>query len=180
MPDTLAHDLRRTIRNVPDYPKQGILFRDITPVLLDAPLLSRVVRTLAESIRPWRVDRLIGIEARGFIFGVPLAVELGVGFVPVRKKGKLPYRKLSAKYGLEYGTDEIEMHVDAVIKGHRVAVVDDLLATGGTAAAACELVQSSGGSVAGLAFVIELAPLRGREKLAGHEIRSLLTYDGEA
>ena len=180
MPESLAHDLRRTIRNVPDYPKKGILFRDITPVLLDAPLLSRVVRTLAESIRPWRVDRLIGIEARGFIFGVPLAVELGVGFVPVRKKGKLPYRKLSAKYGLEYGTDEIEMHVDAVIKGHRVAVVDDLLATGGTAAAACELVRSSGGTVAGLAFVIELAPLRGREKLAGYEIRSLLTYDDEA
>ena len=180
MPESLAHDLRRTIRNVPDYPKKGILFRDITPVLLDAPLLSRVVRTLAESIRPWRVDRLIGIEARGFIFGVPLAVELGVGFVPVRKKGKLPYRKLSAKYGLEYGTDEIEMHVDAVIKGHRVAVVDDLLATGGTAAAACELVQTSGGSVAGLAFVIELKPLKGREKLAGHEVRSLLTYDDEA
>ncbi len=177
MSETLAGDLRRTIRNVPDYPKKGIVFRDITTVLLDPDLTRRVIRTLAESIRTWRVDRVVGIESRGFIFGMPLAVELGIGFVPVRKKGKLPYRKHSAKYGLEYGTDEVEMHTDAVLSGHRVAVVDDLLATGGTANAACELVRASGGTVAGLAFVIELGFLKGRARLNGAEVRSLLTYD---
>jgi adenine phosphoribosyltransferase len=158
--------LRKAIRAVPDFPKPGILFRDITPVMEDPLLSLAVVEGFREALQASPVDAIAGIESRGFLYGMPLALKLGVPFVTVRKKGKLPWRTVSHKYDLEYGSAEIEMHVDAVRPGMRVLVHDDLLATGGTAAAAAELIRRQGGEVAGFSFLIELSFLHGVEKLS--------------
>ncbi len=168
--------LKKNIRTIPDYPKKGILFYDITTLLQDARALHEAIHALAEPFRGKGIDVVVSMESRGFIFGAAVANEIGAGFVPVRKKGKLPWRKVSEEYELEYGTDSIEMHEDAVGRGHRVLVCDDLLATGGTARAAARLIEKMGGRVAGCAFLIELTHLHGREKLKGHEVYSVLKY----
>ncbi len=170
-------DLKKLIREVPDWPKPGILFYDITTLLKDNGGLRAAIDGLTERYRDRRVDAVAGIEARGFIFAPAVAYALGAGFVPVRKPKKLPAERVSVTYDLEYGTDAIEMHRDAIAPGQRVLIVDDLLATGGTAAAAARLVESVGGVVAGLGFVIELTFLNGRAKLAGRDVFSLLQYD---
>jgi adenine phosphoribosyltransferase len=170
--------LRSAIRAVPDFPKPGILFRDITPVM-EQPMLSlAVVEGFREALQATPIDAIAGIESRGFLYGMPLALKLGVPFVTVRKKGKLPYRTVSYKYDLEYGSAEIEMHVDTVRPGMRVLVHDDLLATGGTAAAAAELIRMQGGQVAAFSFLIELSFLKGVEKLRPYnaDIIRLVTY----
>ncbi|MCW2959879.1 MAG: apt [Thermoleophilia bacterium] len=164
------------IRDVPDFPKPGILFKDIMPMLADGPAFRAVVDALAEQARPWKPDLVLGAEARGFMFGAPLAYALGAGFVAARKPGKLPYTTVSAKYALEYGFDALEVHIDAIRPGQRVLICDDLLATGGTARAKVELVERLEGVVAGLAFAIELDFLDGRDKLDGYEIASLIHY----
>ncbi len=174
----MSVDLKRYIREVPDFPTPGISFKDIAPLLGDPQALRAAVDQLAEvctdeSLRP---DIIAGPEARGFIFGTALAYHLGVGFVPIRKPGKLPYETRSIEYDLEYGTDTIEMHVDAVEKGQRVAIVDDLLATGGTVAASANLIAAAGAQVVGCLFVVELAFLNGRDKLGDHPVHSLVTY----
>ncbi|MDP9347649.1 MAG: adenine phosphoribosyltransferase [Gemmatimonadota bacterium] len=168
--------LKDLIRDVPDFPVPGILFRDVTPLLRDPRGLREVVERLAEELRGVEVDAVAGIESRGFIFGAPLAMALGAGFVPIRKPGKLPAEKIRREYALEYGTSTLEMHADAVCPGERVLVVDDLLATGGTALASVRLVEELGGVVAAAAFVIELSFLDGRMALAGHDVRSLIRY----
>ncbi len=170
-------DLAATIRSVPDFPIKGILFYDITTMLKDPAALKECIDRLTDHYRQAGIDRVVGIESRGFIFGLPLAYQLGVGFVPVRKPGKLPAATISESYALEYGTNSLEIHVDAIEKGQRVVVVDDLLATGGTAKATCNLVEKLGGKVVSLAFVIELNFLKGREKLKGYEVFSLIQYD---
>jgi len=172
-------DLSSYIRDVPDFPAEGIIFKDITPLLADPAALSEAVAQLVAPYRDAGIEAVVGIESRGFIFGSLAAARLAAGFVPIRKPGKLPRETLSADYELEYGTDTIEMHADAVRPGEKVLMVDDLLATGGTMAAACELVRRVGGEIVGVAFVIELAFLGGRGKLAGLDVRSLLTVDGE-
>jgi adenine phosphoribosyltransferase len=174
--ETFTGDLRSLIREIPDFPKKGILFRDITPLLRQGPAFRRCVELLCEKIAPTRPAVIAGIEARGFIFGVAAALTLGIGFVPVRKIGKLPWKTRQQRYQLEYGGDGIEVHEDAVTAGTRVALVDDLLATGGTAAAACRLLQDLGGQVVQAAFVVELAGLNGRTRLAGVPIEVLITY----
>jgi adenine phosphoribosyltransferase len=169
-------DLARFIRDVPDFPKPGILFKDITPLLKDPGALRHTADELAA---PWAgtgVHLVVGLESRGFLFAPMVAERLGVGFVPIRKPGKLPAATVGEDYSLEYGTDRLEMHQDAVATGDNVLVVDDLLATGGTAAAAVNLVRKTGGKVAGAAFVVELDFLKGRERLDGVEVRSLLHY----
>jgi adenine phosphoribosyltransferase len=170
-------DLASLIRSVPDFPVDGILFYDITTLLKDADGLKESIDRLADHYKEGGIDAIVGVESRGFIFGVPLAYQLGVGFVAVRKPGKLPANTITESYELEYGTNSLEMHVDAIEKGQNVLVVDDLLATGGTAKATCSLVEKLGGRVAGLAFIIELNFLKGREKLAGYDVFSLLQYD---
>ena len=170
-------DLKKLIREVPDFPKPGILFYDITTLLKDRGGLSAVIDGLKDHYRQTQVDLVMGIEARGFIFAPALAYALGAGFVPVRKPGKLPAETVSVSYDLEYGKDTLEMHKDAVGTGSRVLIVDDLLATGGTASAAARMVRESGGTVVGLGFVVELTFLNGRRKLAGDEVFSLLQYD---
>lgn len=170
-------DLASTIRSVPNFPKEGILFYDITTLLKDPAALQESIKQLADHYRDVEVDVVIGIESRGFIFGMTLAYELGTGFVPVRKPGKLPAETIAESYTLEYGTNTLELHIDAIKSGQRVLVVDDLLATGGTAKATCALVERLGGEVIGLAFVIELSFLKGREKLSGYELFSLIQYD---
>jgi adenine phosphoribosyltransferase len=170
-------DLKKLIREVPDFPKPGILFYDITTLLKDAGGLAGVIDGLKDHYRRAQVDVVLGIEARGFIFAPALAYALGAGFVPVRKPRKLPAETVSVSYDLEYGKDTLEMHKDAVTAGARVLIVDDLLATGGTAAAAARMVRESGGTVAGLGFVVELTFLHGRQKLAGNDVFSLLQYD---
>jgi adenine phosphoribosyltransferase len=170
-------DLKQTIRNVPDFPKPGILFRDITTLLQNPAAFRQAVETLLERYRGMSFDMVAGIESRGFIMGTVLAYELGKGFVLIRKPGKLPSATISAEYSLEYGTDRIEMHTDAVTPGQRVLLVDDLLATGGTMQAACSLVEQSGATVAECSFLIELAGLNGRTRLDGYNIFSLLTYE---
>ncbi len=170
-------DLKALIRDVPDFPKKGIIFKDITPLLKDAAAFRQAVRQIVEKYKGRKVDAVLGIEARGFIIGAAAAQELGVGFLPVRKPGKLPYETLSASYELEYGSDSLEIHKDAVSKGDRILIVDDLLATGGTMAACCKLVESLGGEVVGIAFLIELGFLNGRDKLTGYEIFSLIDYE---
>ena len=174
----LEHRLKTAIRAVPDFPKPGILFRDITPVLEDPALCKAAVKGFKDGLSAQRIDAIAGIESRGFLFGMPLALELGVPFITVRKKGKLPWKTVSHKYDLEYGSAEIEMHVDVVKPGMRVLVHDDLLATGGTAACAAELVRVQGGTVAGFSFLIELSFLNGAEKLRpfGADIIRLVTY----
>ena len=172
-------DIRRLIRSVPDFPKPGIVFRDITPLLADPAGLDQTIAQLAQPYRDRKVDLVAAIESRGFIFGVAVARQLGVGFVPIRKPGKLPAATTKVSYELEYGSDSVEIHTDAISPGQRVLLIDDLLATGGTMAAACQLVTGLGGEIVALAFVIELAFLDGRAKLANHEILSLITYDAE-
>ncbi len=169
-------DLKRIIRDVPDFPKAGILFKDITPLLGDADALRATIEQLARPYRNGAVDLVVGIESRGFIFGTALARELGVGFVPIRKPGKLPADAISAEYELEYGTDKIEIHTDAIAGGQKVALVDDLLATGGTMSAACQLVSELKGKIVGISFVIELGFLNGREKLGDWPIHTLIHY----
>lgn len=168
--------LRELVRAVPDFPIPGILFRDVTPLLRDPRGLRDVVERFTADFRGAGIDVVAGIESRGFIFGAPLALALGVGFVPIRKPGRLPYDKVSREYALEYGTNVLEMHADAVRAGERVLVVDDLLATGGTAAASAHLVEGLGGVVAAMAFVIELEFLEGRGALPGYDVRSLIRY----
>ena len=165
------------VRDVPDFPKPGILFKDITPVVQDYGALKESVQLLAEWARPKQIDAVVGIEARGFIFGAPIALELGVGFVPLRKLGKLPYNRVAEEYALEYGTNTVEMHSDSIKPGQNVIIIDDLLATGGTAAAAARLVERLGGKVAGFGFLIELEFLEGRKVLSPYEVHALLRYE---
>ncbi|HEY7731097.1 MAG TPA: adenine phosphoribosyltransferase [Gaiellaceae bacterium] len=169
-------DLADRVRDVPDFPTAGILFKDITPLVADPAYFKETVERLVEWAAPRRPDVILGAEARGFIFGGALAYALGCGFVPARKPGKLPWETVEASYELEYGVDTLEMHRDAVAAGHRVIVLDDVLATGGTAKAKIELVEQLGGEVAGALFVIELTFLNGREKLAGYDVHALLAY----
>jgi adenine phosphoribosyltransferase len=171
-------DLASRIRDIPDFPKPGIVFKDITPLLLDAHALSQAVAELADWARPLDVELVVAAEARGFILGAAIARELGIGFVPARKPGKLPHETISAEYILEYGVDALEMHADALADGARVLLHDDLLATGGTARALCELVETRGATIAGCAFLVELAFLGGRERLEGYDVHALLSYDG--
>ncbi|MBI1908642.1 MAG: adenine phosphoribosyltransferase [Deltaproteobacteria bacterium] len=173
---TTPIDLKSKIRDVPDFPKPGIVFKDITPLLADVTAFQQVIDTLAKRYATRQIDYCVGIESRGFIFAAALAYRIDAGFVPVRKKGKLPFKTESVEYALEYGTDKIEMHRDAVSKGSRVLVVDDVLATGGTASATCQLIEKCGGTVVESAFVIELGFLKGREKLKRREIFSLIRY----
>jgi len=168
--------LKELIRDVPDFPADGILFRDITPVLQDRKAFKEVVCTMAERIRSLQPDVVVGIESRGFVLGAPIALELGVGFVPVRKIGKLPAETIRAEYALEYGTNTVEIHKDAITPGQRVVIVDDLLATGGTASASVQLVEELGGQVAGLVFLVELTFLNGRNRLTGYRLDSLVEY----
>jgi adenine phosphoribosyltransferase len=170
-------DLASTIRGVPDFPIEGILFYDITTLLKNPAALKESVDQLVNHYQNAGVDVVVGIESRGFIFGMPLAHQLNVGFVPVRKPGKLPAETTAESYELEYGTNTVEIHVDAIEKGQKVLIVDDLLATGGTAQATCRLVEKLGGQIVGLAFVIELNFLNGREKIKGYDVFSLVRYD---
>jgi adenine phosphoribosyltransferase len=172
----MQSDLTRWIRDIPDFPKKGIVFKDITPLLADGPAFKEAVQRLAEPYHG-KVDAVLGIESRGFILGAPVAVALGVGLAIVRKPGKLPWQTHSASYQLEYGTDSLEIHQDAVGKGHRVLLVDDLLATGGTARAGLDLVRRLEGVVVACAFLIELGFLKGRESLAPVSVHSLIRYD---
>jgi adenine phosphoribosyltransferase len=169
-------DLKRLIRDVPDFPKPGIVFKDIMPLLADAAALRETVDLLAEWVEPRKPDLILGAEARGFITGGALACRLGCGFVAARKPGKLPWRTVSAKYALEYGFDVLELHADAIGSGQRVIVHDDLLATGGTAKAKCELVEQLGGEVVGVAFIIALEFLNGRDRLGDYEVFSVIQY----
>jgi adenine phosphoribosyltransferase len=169
--------LRSLIRDIPDFPRPGINFKDITPLMADAGALAESVSLLADHARPLEVDCVVAAEARGFLLGPALALELGAGFVLARKPGKLPYETVSAEYLLEYGSGQLELHTDAVASGRRILVHDDLLATGGTAAALCELVEQLGGDVVACDFLIELAFLEGRRRLAGREVHALLSYE---
>ncbi len=171
-------NLAQYIRNVPDFPIQGIQFKDITTLLQDPAAFAQAVRMLLDRYAGQQVDVVVGIESRGFIWGAILAYEMGVGFVPVRKPGKLPAATIRAEYALEYGTNALEMHQDAIQPGQKVLVIDDLLATGGTAQATCELVERLGGQVVSLAFLIELTFLHGRDKLAGYDVYALIPMDG--
>lgn len=173
---TLDH-IRATIRDVPDFPKPGILFKDITPVLSDPALLARSIDGMIDATGVLSVDKVVGIDARGFIFGSLIAQRLNAGFVPVRKKGKLPWMTRGADYSLEYGSNSIEIHQDAIAPGETVLLADDLLATGGTAGAALALIEQSGGKIVGSTFFIELSFLKGREKLRGHgPVHALISY----
>ncbi|MHB8792172.1 MAG: adenine phosphoribosyltransferase [Thermoleophilia bacterium] len=172
-------DLAAKIRDIPDFPKEGILFKDITPLLQDAESLRYAIDKMAEFGVGKKIDVVVGAEARGFILGAALAYTLGAGFVPARKPGKLPFLTVAAEYDLEYGTDSLEVHNDAIVPGTRVLVHDDLLATGGTARAKCDLVEKLGGEVVGITFIVELSFLGGREKLKEYDILSLIKYEGE-
>lgn len=171
-----ALDLTHYIRDIPDFPKPGILFRDITPLLANSAAFRECIRRLAEPYRGQKIDSIVAAEARGFIFAAPLAIELQTGFVPVRKPGKLPFERLSYHYALEYGTDTLEMHVDGVTNGQNVLVVDDLLATGGTVLACCELLKKTGANIVGCAFAIELTALGGAAAIAPYPSFSLVKY----
>jgi adenine phosphoribosyltransferase len=169
-------DLKKFIREVPDWPKRGILFRDITPLLGDAAAFRAAVDAMAADYAGAGIQYVVGTEARGFIFGAAVAVKLNAGFVPVRKKGKLPFKTMSVAYDLEYGTSTVEVHKDAVPAGAKVLMVDDLLATGGTIKASCELIEQLGGKIAGVVFLIELTELEGTKKLAGYKVKSIIRY----
>lgn len=173
MPDLLAEKL---IRDIPDFPQPGVLFKDITPVLGNALAFQEVVDRFVEWAEPRSPDVIVGIESRGFLFGVPVALALGLGFVPIRKVGKLPHATIQEEYALEYGSSVVEMHRDAVVPSQRVLIVDDLLATGGTASSAARLVETLGGVVVGFAFLIELSSLHGRDHLTGCDVNALLSY----
>ena len=169
-------DIKKMIRDVPDFPKKGIIFRDITTAIKDAKTMQKIVDLMADEYKNEKIDYVAGIESRGFIFGMPIAYKLGCGFIPIRKPGKLPAETISQEYSLEYGSDKIEIHKDAIKKGDRVLIVDDLLATGGTAAAAAKLVRSTG-ELVGISFLIELEDLKGRDKLPeGVKVTSLVKY----
>jgi adenine phosphoribosyltransferase len=169
--------LKKHIRSIPDFPKQGIIFRDITTLLKEREVLHQAVEALCEPYRQKDVDQVVAIEARGFILGGAIACQLDAGFIPIRKQGKLPAETLDKTYELEYGTDTLSMHRDAIEKGERVLMFDDLLATGGTMAASCELVEEVGGDIIGCAFLIELDTLEGRKKISQYDILSLIHYD---
>jgi len=169
-------DLKRLVRDIPDFPKPGILFRDITPLLGDPAGFRATINRFLGRFAERSVDKVVGIESRGFLFGPVLAYQLGAGFVPVRKPSKLPAATISESYDLEYGSDSVEMHADGIEPGENVLVVDDLIATGGTAFAAAKLVERAGGRVIGLGFIIELSTLGGRERLSGYDVSALLTY----
>jgi adenine phosphoribosyltransferase len=169
-------EIEAAIRNVPDFPKPGIQFKDITPVLADARLFSGAIDLLTEKFSPGSVDAVVGIDARGFIFAAAAAKKLNAGFIPVRKKGKLPFTTIEQEYALEYGTSTVAIHTDALKPGARILLVDDLLATGGTAAAAVALIQKLGGKIVEAGFLIELKFLNGRDKLAGLPVRALISY----
>lgn len=171
--------LEKYVRNVQDFPKPGIGFKDITPLLKDGPAFRAAIDEMADSIAGIQVDAIIGVEARGFVFAAALAYKLGIGFIPVRKPGKLPAATIQETYSLEYGTDSLEMHKDALTPGMNVLIVDDLLATGGTISATVRLTEKLGAKVAALLFLIELDFLRGREKLSSHKVISLIHYDSE-
>jgi adenine phosphoribosyltransferase len=174
--DRSTDDLRAKIREVPDFPKPGILFYDITTLLRDGDAFREVIDRMAEAVEGERIDLVVGMESRGFIFAAPLADRLGAGFVPVRKLGKLPAETIEVEYDLEYGTATLEIHRDAITRGQRVLVVDDLLATGGTVLGTIELVRRLGGEIAGLSFMVELTGLGGRDKLSEFTIHTLLAY----
>ena len=176
MTQPTAADIERAIRNIPDFPKPGIQFKDITPLLADAKLFSGSIELLVNNFKPGDVDAVVGIDARGFIFAAAAAVKLRAGFIPVRKKGKLPYQTHEQDYDLEYGTNTIAIHTDAVKPGSRVLLIDDLLATGGTAAAAAALLKKIGAQILEINFLIELSFLKGREKLKSYPVRSLVVY----
>jgi adenine phosphoribosyltransferase len=173
------HKLATSIRSVPDFPKKGIVFRDITTLLKDPVAFREAVDTFYERYRNERVDKVVCVESRGFILGGALALRLGAAFVPIRKRGKLPAQTLQEEYSLEYGTDVIEIHADAILPGERILVHDDLLATGGTVSAACRLIEKLGGTIIGLSFLIELNFLKGRERLKGYDIFSIVQYESE-
>lgn len=173
---TSQSDLKKLIRDVPDFPKKGIIFKDITPILKDPKALEFAVDELAHLLCGAQPDQIVGIESRGFIFSPILAYKLKAGFIPVRKRGKLPAKTIRTAYSLEYGEAELEIHQDAIFKGMKVAVVDDLLATGGTSKAAIELVEKLGGKVVAVGFLVELGFLKGREKLSGYNVFSLIQY----
>ena len=173
----LASDrIANAVRDVPDFPKPGILFKDITPLLSDGVLFKEAIELFLDACRPLRPDKIVGIDARGFLFGAPVAYELGVGFVPVRKKGKLPFQSKEATYTLEYGEATVEMHIDAILPGERVILIDDLLATGGTAAAAAQLISQTGGELIEAQFLIELGFLNGQARLEPVPVRAFLRY----
>ncbi|MDG2381028.1 MAG: adenine phosphoribosyltransferase [Pirellulaceae bacterium] len=176
MTETSQLDLKSYIRDIPDFPKPGILFRDITPLLLAPDAFAESIDRFAEQYRDHQIDTIVAAEARGFIFATPLAMALNVGFVPVRKPGKLPFQTHAFEYELEYGSDKLEIHVDGLEAGQRVLIVDDLLATGGTIDACCKLVEKNGAEVVSCAFLIELADLGGRERIAPHDAFTLITY----
>jgi adenine phosphoribosyltransferase len=171
-----AFDLGKYIRQIPDWPKKGILFRDITPLLADSQALPEAIRQLSSGFEDVEIDYVAAVEARGFIFGSAVALELRTGFIPIRKKGKLPDQTESVTYDLEYGQDTLEIHKDALDKGARVLIVDDLIATGGTLAAACELIEKIGGEVAGISCLLELSDLKGRDRLAGYDVKVVIRY----
>lgn len=175
MHDPISH-LKKLIRDIPDFPKPGILFRDISPLLADAGGLALSIELLANPFRGKGIDVVVGAESRGFIFGTAVACAISAGFQVVRKPGKLPHKKVTMKYDLEYGHDQLEMHEDAISKGQRVLIVDDVLATGGTMKACCDLVKQLGGEIAGVAVLIELAGLKGRQKVPGGDVHSVLVY----
>ena len=178
-PATTAEEnirLEEYIRTVPNFPQKGIQFKDITPLLSHPPAFHQAIRAMSDPLRDARVDVVVAIEARGYILGAPIALELGTGFVPVRKLGKLPWRTYSAEYFLEYGSATLEVHQDGVVRGARVLIVDDVLATGGTLAATAKLVKQSGATVAAMSVLIELLELKGRERLGAYDVRSLITY----
>lgn len=169
-------ELQRYIRSIPDWPKKGILFRDITPLLADPKAFAAAVDALCAGFTNTGVEYVAAVEARGFIFGASVAERLGAGFVPIRKEGKLPFKTESITYDLEYGTDTLQVHSDAISQGAKVLMLDDLLATGGTMAAACKLIEKIGGEIVGITFLIELGELAGREKLGGYKINTCLSY----
>jgi adenine phosphoribosyltransferase len=169
-------DLKRMVRDVPDFPVRGILFRDITTLLKDPAAYKATIDLMAERLRPYNAQKIVGIESRGFVFGAPLAYQLDAGFVPARKLGKLPAATVTAEYALEYGTNSVEMHRDAISPGERVVIVDDLLATGGTTKATIQLVQLLGGQVVALTYLIELTFLKARDQLEGYDIVTLIQY----
>jgi adenine phosphoribosyltransferase len=173
---TKGIDLEGYIRGIPDWPKKGILFRDITPLLANPSAFAAAVDALCAGFTETDIEYVAAVEARGFIFGAAVAKKLGAGFVPIRKKGKLPFKTESITYDLEYGTDTLEVHNDAVKKGAKVLMVDDLLATGGTMAAACKLIEKIGGRIEGIVFLIELCELAGRDKLSGYKINTIISY----
>jgi len=171
-----VEEVRAAVRDVPDFPKRGIVFKDITPVLSDPVLFRASIDLFLERCRGLKIDKIVGIDARGFLFGSAVAYELGLGFVPIRKRGKLPYRTETAKYSLEYGEAEMEMHVDAISAGERIVLVDDLLATGGTSAAAAVLISKAGGHLLEAQFLIELESLHGRKRLQPTPVTAFLKY----